>query len=124
MHPITILEFPFNLGLREPSPGKEPGVKRLPEHLRRFGLHDTINPTKVIRLEPPSYPTNPTKESGISNVHEIAAYAIAQSELLKPLIGHSFPLVIGGDCSILIGNALALKQTGRFGLFYLDGHTD
>ncbi|MHC2990455.1 arginase, partial [Pontibacter sp. HJ8] len=29
-----------------------------------------------------------------------------------------------GDCSILIGNALALKQSGRYALFYLDGHTD
>jgi arginase len=31
---------------------------------------------------------------------------------------------LGGDCSILLGSAIALKQKGNYGLFYLDGHTD
>lgn len=122
--PITLLEFPFNLGLKEPSHGKEPGVRKLPEHLKRFGFHEKINPAKVIRLETPPYSRTFDIKTGISNVNEIATYAIEQSHLLKPLIGNSFLIVLGGDCSILIGTALALKQTGRFGLFYLDGHTD
>ncbi|HEY1017026.1 MAG TPA: arginase family protein, partial [Herpetosiphonaceae bacterium] len=29
-----------------------------------------------------------------------------------------------GDCSILLGNALALKRLGRYGLVYLDAHDD
>jgi arginase len=33
-------------------------------------------------------------------------------------------LVIGGDCSIVVGIALALKRTGNYAMFYLDGHTD
>ncbi|HSK81011.1 MAG TPA: arginase family protein, partial [Thermoanaerobaculia bacterium] len=35
-----------------------------------------------------------------------------------------FPLVLGGDCSILLGAALALRRRGRFGLFFFDGHAD
>jgi arginase len=35
-----------------------------------------------------------------------------------------FPVVLGGDCSILLGTALALRRRGRFGLFFLDGHAD
>jgi arginase len=35
-----------------------------------------------------------------------------------------FPLVLGGDCSILVGNALALRRRGTFGLMFLDGHAD
>jgi arginase len=35
-----------------------------------------------------------------------------------------FPLVLGGDWSILPGSALALKRRGRFGLLFIDGHTD
>jgi arginase len=35
-----------------------------------------------------------------------------------------FPLVMGGDCSILLGNMLALRKRGRFGLAFLDGHLD
>jgi len=37
---------------------------------------------------------------------------------------NKIPLVIGGNCSVLIGAGLALKQKGSFGLFHLDGHTD
>jgi len=32
--------------------------------------------------------------------------------------------VLGGDCSILLGNMLALKRRGRYGLLFLDGHAD
>ncbi|MNL13910.1 Arginase [compost metagenome] len=37
---------------------------------------------------------------------------------------NKFPFILGGDCSILLGSAIALKQKGNYGLFYLDGHTD
>ena len=36
----------------------------------------------------------------------------------------TFQLILGGDCSILIGTTIALRQKGKYGLFYLDGHTD
>jgi len=35
-----------------------------------------------------------------------------------------FPVVLGGDCNILIGDMLALRRRGRYGLFFLDGHAD
>ena len=34
------------------------------------------------------------------------------------------PLVLGGDCSILLGAMLALRRRGRFGLLHVDGHLD
>jgi len=34
------------------------------------------------------------------------------------------PLVLGGDCSILLGTTLALRRRGRFGLLFIDGHAD
>jgi arginase len=37
---------------------------------------------------------------------------------------HQFPLVLGGDCSILLGSTLALRQLGRYGLLFVDGHSD
>lgn len=36
----------------------------------------------------------------------------------------AFPVVLGGDCSILLGNLLALKRRGRYGLLFVDGHAD
>jgi arginase len=35
-----------------------------------------------------------------------------------------FPVVLGGDCSILLGPTLALKRRGRYGLLFIDGHAD
>ena len=32
--------------------------------------------------------------------------------------------MLGGDCSILLGNLLALRRVGRYGLFFIDGHAD
>lgn len=34
------------------------------------------------------------------------------------------PLVVGGDCSVLLGIGLALSRRGRTGLVHVDGHTD
>src|SRR4029450_798166 len=36
----------------------------------------------------------------------------------------SFPIVLGGDCTILLGITLALRRRGRYGLLFLDGHAD
>ncbi len=33
-------------------------------------------------------------------------------------------MVLGGDCSILLGNLLALRALGRYGLVFIAGHDD
>jgi len=33
-------------------------------------------------------------------------------------------VVLGGDCSILLGDTLGLRSIGRYGLAFLDGHDD
>ena len=35
-----------------------------------------------------------------------------------------FPVVLGGDCSIVLGCLLALRRRDRHGLLFLDGHAD
>lgn len=125
MKNICIVEFPSNLGLKEPTPGKEPGVKQLPNWLQKHHFHHQINPQSVIRLNPPKYNNKRDTETGILNIDSITDYSIKQAELIQKLLAdHNFPFVLGGDCSIILGPAIALKQSGNFGLFYLDGHTD
>jgi arginase len=125
MKNICILEFPSNLGLYEPAPGLEPAVKKLPAWLRAHGFYDLLRPAKVYSLSPPPYSMQLDQASAVRNADAIIQYAGEQASLLGKLISTtSFPVVIGGDCSILIGNALALKKTGNYGLFFLDGHTD
>jgi arginase len=122
---VEILEFPSNLGLIEPAPGKEPGVKKLPVWLKNHGFYDIVSPVQIKFLNPPAYSMRIDKESNVRNALAISEYALQQAEMLKKVIERrNFALVIGGDCSILIGNILALKQCGNYALFFLDGHTD
>ena len=120
-----IIEFPSNLGLKKTEHAIEPGVKTLPEWLKQFGFHKQIDPEKVLGIDPPDYAMDLDKASGVRNAGKIIEYAKAQSQLLSEgLWEGAFQIIIGGDCSILIGNAIALKKKGEFGLFFLDGHTD
>jgi arginase len=36
----------------------------------------------------------------------------------------AFVVLLGGECSNLLGPALALRRRGRYGVVYLDGHSD
>lgn len=122
---IVIFEFPFNLGLTKKDHEIEPGVKKLPDWLRKLGLHREINPKNIFRLGSPEYVMDFDQEIRVKNPHQIIEYAKKQSELiLTNFDKNHFHLILGGDCSILIGSAVALKQLGNYGLFYLDGHTD
>jgi arginase len=125
MDNVSIIELPSNLGLKEPMAGQEPGVKKLPDWFRKFKFHDLINPQSICRLDSPTYTMNLDKISGVRNANSIVAYSKEQVKILeKVLLENKFPIVIGGDCSILIGNALTLKKIGNYALFFLDGHTD
>ncbi len=123
--PVSIIAFPSNLGLKEPSPGIEPGVKKLPTALRTHGFYELIRAAEDILLPAPSYSMKLDVVSNVRNADAIAAYAVKQAEILRPvLLKGNFAMVLGGDCSILIGNALALKKLGTYKLFFIDGHTD
>jgi len=122
---INIFEFPSNLGLKKTEFEIEPGVKLLPAWLRKYQFHDRIMPEHVFTLQPPHYSMGLDNESGVRNTEKIISYAIQQAGLLsEQLKQDTFQIIIGGDCSILIGNALALRQKGEYALFFLDGHTD
>jgi arginase len=79
-----------------------------------------------------SLPYNPQRDkyTTLLNPDTIRAFSLQLAEkVISVLHKKQFPIVLGGDCSILIGNLLALKQMGssnssRYGLFFIDGHTD
>lgn len=122
---INIVEFPSNLGLKEAEPGVEPGVRNLPDWLRENGFYDLLNPQQVYTLTPPSYTMKMDEDTGVRNSDAIIGYAKEQAKLLGKVFEESpFPVIIGGDCSIIMGSAMALKKKGNYALFYLDGHTD
>jgi arginase len=119
MRKPAIIEAPSVLGLR-PS-----GVQDLPEALFDAGLLIGLDAVRVGRVEPSAYEPTRDAGTGILNPHGIAEYSVRLADAVGgALDAGRFPVVLGGDCSILLGNLLALRRRGRHGLLFLDGHTD
>lgn len=122
---IIVLDAPSNLGLRPPEDGVVPGCYKLPWALRDRGLLEAIRADDGGSLVPPRYRSQWKPGDGDRNAEAIAVYSIRLANRLQPIIKESRRvLVLGGDCSILIGNALALKRLGRYGLVFMDAHSD
>ncbi|WP_312874576.1 arginase family protein [Actinomadura litoris] len=122
---ISVLDAPSNLGLRPPRDGHEPGVRGLADALRGHGIADRVGADDAGRVEPPPYIFGPDTATGYLNGPGLAAYSPLLAERIGALLDEGrFPLVLGGDCSILLGPMLALRTRGTYGLAHLDGHDD
>lgn len=122
---LVLIDAPSNLGLRPPRPGVEPGVRRMPEALRATGLLRRLHAHDAGRVEAPAYSPEPDHAVGFRNGAAIADYSQALADRLSPWLQRKrFVLVLGGDCSVLLGSGLALKQRGRYGLAFIDAHDD
>jgi arginase len=122
---IAVLAAPSNLGLRPPRPNHLPGVWQLPAALRANGLVERLDGDDAGDVQPPAYSDEPDLQTGFRNGAKIAAYARALANRVAPLLREGrFPLILGGDCSILLGNLLALRSQGAYGLCFIDGHND
>jgi len=115
----AILEAPSNLGLR-PT-----GVENSATTLLELDLGRRLGARYAGRVEAPTYDTVRDPRTRMLNVESIAHYAVALANALEPILKQGeFPVVLGGDCSILLGSMLALRRRGRYGVFFLDGHAD
>ena len=122
---LALIEAPSNLGLAPPAPGKEPGARRMARVLRDLGIRTALGAADGGEVVPPAYRAERDGATGIRNVREIADYSVTLAGAIgAQLDAGRFPVVIGGDCSILLGGMLALHRRGRYGLVFLDGHQD
>ena len=115
-------------------------VSRAPGTLRDLGLIQRLDATDLGDVLPPPYedferpPGKPRNEAGMAIYSRSLADSVAGC-----LDDDRFPVVIGGDCSIVLGCLLgasrAVRDTGRtdhetdpdrsrIGLAYVDGHAD
>ena len=116
----VIIDSPSILGLRNT------GVQNLPRTLRKAGLMDRLNATFAGRVQP-SMHYDPIRDpiTLLLNGTSIALFSKDLSKIVSSEIEKkNFPIVLGGDCSILIGVLLGLRKLGRYGLFFIDGHSD
>ena len=119
MTDFAIVEAPSVLGLFPR------GVEGLAGALLEAGLGEGLGARRVGLVPPPAYDERRDPESGLLNPESIRDYSIALADALEPLLASgAFPVVLGGDCSILLGCVLATCRRGRAGLLFVDGHAD
>src|ERR1700691_3624590 len=110
---LTVLGAPSNLGLKPPSSGKEPGVQYMADVLREHGLVPRLHAEDAGTVIPPKYGSTIDPSTRIRNVSAIREYSIQLADRLGSLLDERrFPVVLGGDCSILLGCSLALRRRG------------
>lgn len=120
MKRCSVIDAPSDLGLRRT------GVAKLPEALRAAGLLEALPDARHAgRLSVPPYLPVRDGPTGILNPTGIRTFSLAVAGRVSYILDlERFPVVLGGDCSVLIGPMLALRRRGRFGLFFIDGHAD
>ena len=117
--PYAILEAPSTLGLATD------GVERLPDRLLELGLAQRIHARRAARLAVPAKDPAPDPETGILNARAIAAWSPRFADAVEAVLdAREFPVVLGGDCTIVLGSMLAFRRRGRYGLFFIDGNAD
>jgi arginase len=116
---FAIIEAPSVLGLFPK------GVELLPDALLAAGLAEQLSATRFARVAPPPYDPKRDDQTLLLNPHGIRDYSVSLADAVGgALDAGAFPVVLGGDCSILLGCLLALRRRDRYGLLFLDGHAD
>ena len=119
MRNIAILDAPTDLGLM-PT-----GVDGLGAALQAAGLRERLDAAYAGRVEPLPYVERRDEDTRLLNPRRLRDFALRQAEAVGAIFDRgAFPLVLGGDDSVLFGNLLALRRRGRYGLVFLDAHTD
>src|SRR5918992_2036855 len=119
---IEVVDAPTNVGLSPPGPGREPGVRGLASALRANGMVSRLGATDGGAVASPPYRPEIDSSTGVRNGEALRSFSLDLAERVRAVVQEGkFPFVLGGDCSILIGNMLALRRRGRFGLVFIDG---
>lgn len=120
--PLQIISAPSILGLW-PS-----GVESLPEALLSKDLKERLQATlPVIPVDTlnKTYSAGRDQESGCLNTDSIKYFSERLAAIIEDeLQTQHFPLVFGGDCSVLIGIMPAVKTVFNGGLIFIDAHAD
>jgi arginase len=116
----SVIDAPSILGLR-PT-----GLEYLPEALKTAGLLEKLNAEYAGCIQPSlKYYPERDKETLLLNANPIRTFSLQLATSVRNVLDDNrFPVVLGGDCSILIGTLLSLRRSGRYGLFFIDGHAD
>ncbi len=125
MHPIAIVGAPSSIGIRPYDGG---GIRRLdlaPGALRSQRLVQRLRARDWGDVTPPPYRDLVRPPGRTRNEEGVAAYSRALAGRVAAAAGSgAFVLLLGGDCSILLGALLGVRNDAPIGLAYIDAHAD
>lgn len=122
---IGIVTAPWSIGLRPPRPGVEPGVWRAPEVLRAAGLAEALGAVEVVELPRPAYSPEPPPGTRIRNGLAIREHGLRLADAVAATLeADRLPVVVGGDCSVLLGSLAGARRHVDCALIHIDGHPD
>jgi arginase len=88
-------------------------------------MMSALNAVGMVELPKPPYTVEAQPTTRIRNGITMREHALALANAVSAALSAShFPVVLGGDCSILLGCLLGARRGGRCGLLHVDGHTD
>ena len=112
MRRIAVVDAPSNLGLRPPTATSVPGCAKAPGSLRDSGLLARLGARDAGCITPPRYdPAGWQPGDGVAQADEIAVFVRRLADRIGAVLASGdFPVVLGGDCSILLGAGLAMRR--------------
>lgn len=123
--PVRLILTPCSLGLRPKADGSEPGAWRAPAALVEAGLAARVQASETIELARPTYRHDAQPGTRIRNGQTLRRFLLELGDRVHEAIGADrFPLVVGGDCSVLLGCLHGARRAGGRGLVHVDGHSD
>jgi len=117
----VLVGAPLDCSGTDRGEARAPGALRAANLAQRVGAEDISDVDAVI--DDPSRDPE-TGVIGFEQIREVSSrIRSAVGDVLDG--GGGRPLVLGGDCTVLVGALAAAKQRlGRAGLAFLDGHVD
>jgi arginase len=124
---IAVVGAPSSIGIRPYDDGEARHLDRAPGVLRRRDLVSRLGALDFGDVMPPPYRDYAKPLERARNEREVAAYSRSLAErVIAATRSGRFAVVLGGDCSIVLGCLLAARRRagGPVGLAYLDAHAD
>ena len=118
--PWTVLGIPIDCS------GRSIGGERMPAALRAAGLIERLGARDLGDLPVSIDDATRDPATGIIGFDAVCTSSTAIRGALGDMLARGErPLLVGGDCTLLIGACAALKERfGRYGLAFVDGHLD
>ena len=124
---MAVVGAPSSIGIRPYDDGEARYLNRAPAVLRERGLIERLDAIDMGDVAPPPYRDYVRPPNRARNEEQVLRYSRSLAERVTAATANGrFALVLGGDCSVVLGCLLGAKRTARgaVGLAYADAHAD